>query len=174
MAELTDQRQISDGTVRHMPRRRRQQMSPVKMRLNFTAMIDVIFQLLIYFVVTASFAIDEGILTAKLPEGTGRTEKKLKIPHRPIKIRLAALALPYECRIELVGLGRSPQNFKELAELLAAYQFNDQNTGGVFEPDNPVIIEPDHNVSWQHVVNAFNAAIKTRYTNVAFAQVRDK
>ena len=46
------------------------------------------------------------------------------------------------------------------------------NPSGSFKPDNPLIIEPDGRVRWQHVVNAFNAAVKARYTNVAFAQAR--
>ena len=159
-------------TVHHEPRRRVRDLKRAKMQLNFTAMIDVIFQLLIYFVVTASFAVDEGILTAKLPEGTGKTEAKIKAPDRPIRIRLTALSLPTECRIELVGLNRSPRDFRELADMLASLQYNDRNPNGSFKPDNPLIIEPDALVRWQHVVNAFNAAVKTRYSNVAFAQAR--
>ena len=161
-------------TVHHPPRRRGREAVPAKMQLNFTAMIDVIFQLLIYFVVTASFAVDEGILTAKLPQGTGKPMKVPKTPQHPIKIRLTSLSLPTECRIELVGLSRSPRHFGELAEQLAGLQYNDRNPSGSFKPDNPVIIEPDGHTRWQHVVNAFNAAIKSRYTNVAFAQAREE
>jgi len=140
------------------------------MDLNLTAMIDVIFLLMIYFVITASFAIDEGLLTAKLPEGTGQPTPKPKTPERPIRIRLSPLALPTEYRIELVGFASSPRDFRELAETLSGIQFNKKNPSGSFKPDNQVIIEPTARVRWQHVVNAFNAAIKARYTNVAFSQ----
>ena len=159
-----------DATIHHQSQRRRRAATPPQVQLNITPMIDVIFLLLIYFVVTASFAMDEGILTAKLPEGTGPAEALPKTPQRPIKIRLTSLSMPTECRIELVGIGRSPRHFKELTEQLAALQYNAQNPNGSFKPDNPLIIEPDGRVRWQHVVNAFNSAVKARYTNVAFAQ----
>ncbi len=161
-----------DSTIHHQSRRQRSGRQPPQVQLNITPMIDVIFQLLIYFVITASFVMDEGILTAKLPQGTGKAEGVKKPPERPIKIRLTSLSLPNECRIELVGIGRSPRHFSELAEQLAALQYNEQNPSGSFKPDNPMIIEPDGRVRWQHVVNAFNAAVKARYTNVAFAQAQ--
>ena len=44
--------------------RSRESLEPPKITLNLTAMIDVIFLLLIYFVVTANFTPGEGILTA--------------------------------------------------------------------------------------------------------------
>ena len=156
------------------PRRRRTTtVEPTRMQLNLTSMIDVIFLLLIYFVITASFSADEGILTAKLPEGTGKPSEVPKPPERPIRIRLASLRSPIECRIELAGLGRSPRSFGELHTLLAGMQLNDRNPSGAFKPDNPVIIEPDRHVRWQHVVNAFNAAIRARFLNVSFAQATD-
>ena len=99
---------------------------------------------------------------------------KPKTPERPIKIRLSSLSVATECRIELIGIGRNPRDFRELAQQLASIQYNSRNPGGSFKADNPVIIEPDGFVRWQHVVNAFNAAIKARYTNVAFSQAREQ
>jgi len=154
-------------------RRREMTVEPARMQLNLTSMIDVIFLLLIYFVITASFSADEGILTAKLPQGTGKVQDTPKPPERPIRIRIASLQSPVECRIDLVGLGRSPRHFGELFTLLAGMQMNDGNSAGVFKPDNPVIIEPDRHVRWQHVVNAFNAAVRAKFTNVSFAQATE-
>ena len=167
-----DPANVVEDTIHHQSRRRRSGRQTPQGQLNITPMIDVIFQLLIYFVVTASFAMDEGILTAKLPEGTGNAKAVKKPPDRPIKIRLTSLSLPTECRIELVGIGRSPRHFRELAEQLEALQYNDRNPSGSFKADNPMIIEPDGRVRWQHVVNAFNAVNKARYTNVAFSQIK--
>jgi len=42
---------------------------------------------------------------------------------------------------------------------------------GVFKPGNRVVIKPGAGVRWQHVANAFNAAVRARYTNINFAQV---
>jgi biopolymer transport protein ExbD len=177
MSEATagpDQGTHEEQIAHHKSRRRRSKGGAAAIALNITPMIDVIFQLLIYFIITASFAQDEGILTAKLPEGTGKAPVKPKTPERPIKIRLSSLSVATECRIELIGIGRNPRDFRELAQQLASIQYNSRNPGGSFKADNPVIIEPDGFVRWQHVVNAFNAAIKARYTNVAFSQAREQ
>ncbi len=170
--ELTDR--PTDEAPPYGSRRRETTIEPARMQLNLTSMIDVIFLLLIYFVITASFSADEGILTAKLPEGTGKPAEVPKPPERPIRIRLASTSSPNDVRIDLVGLGRSPRTFGELHTLLSGMQLNDRNPSGAFKDDNPVIIEPDGHVRWQHVVNAFNAAIRARFTNVSFAQATEQ
>ena len=55
------------------------------MELKMTSMIDVVFLLLIYFVITASFAVGEGVITAQFPVGTGEADP-LDPPKNPIKI----------------------------------------------------------------------------------------
>jgi len=65
-----------DQTVHHISRRKKQGVAPARMQLNLTSMIDVIFQLLIYFVVTANFMLDEGVLVAKMPQGTGKSDEQ--------------------------------------------------------------------------------------------------
>ena len=45
-------------TVHHVPLRRKRRRSPGVGQLNLTAMIDVIFLLLIFFVVTSNFQLD--------------------------------------------------------------------------------------------------------------------
>lgn len=173
MATLAPTDRNAEDARPEAPRRRETMIAPARMQLNLTSMIDVIFLLLIYFVITASFSADEGVLTAKLPEGTGKPAEIIKPPERPIRIRLASLTVVNECRIELVGMGRSPRSFNELHTLLAGMQLNSRNPSGAFKPDNPVIIEPDGHVRWQHVVNAFNAAVRARYGNISFAQATE-
>jgi hypothetical protein len=41
--------------------------------------------------------------------------------------------------------------------------------GGMFEADHPIIIEPTATTRWEHAMEAFNAAVRARYTNVTFA-----
>ena len=139
--------------------------------LNLTSMIDVIFQLLIYFVVTASFMIDEGILTAKLPVGAGSPAEQDELPPEKITITLASGEGATSVTIKR---GRQEyDNFGQLAQDLDRMRY-DPDIGqldGIYEADNPVVIEPTGYVRWQHVVNAFNAAIAAKYTNVSFSEV---
>jgi hypothetical protein len=61
-------------------------------------------------------------------------------------------------------------SFGELAGDLDRLRYDPEagHLEGIYEPDNPVLIEPAPGVRWQHVVNAFNAAIAAKYTNVSF------
>lgn len=131
------------------------------MRLNLTAMIDVVFQLLIYFVVTASFAQGEGVLKARLPGGEQGQALGPPPPSAELTVRVAS-AGTHAYRLTVEPGGIAPQSFHELADLL-------ERLKGIYGQDTPVIIEPQRAVRWQHVVNAFNAAVRARYENVAFA-----
>ena len=142
--------------------------------LNLTSMIDVIFQLLIYFVVTAGFMIDEGVLAAKLPQGAAGAVSADELPPDKIEIRLTA----DDTDDSRVQISRGPRDrairyegFRELAEDLGRLRYDPQRgEGGLYDADNPVLIQPSGSVRWQHVVNAFNAALAAGYTNVSFAE----
>jgi len=152
--------------------RRRKTTGPARMQLNLTSMIDVIFLLLIYFVVTASFTPDEGIITAKLPaqEGMG-AQSSLEPPKRPLDIVVHDIG-NYEYRLVIEQVrDRTPRDFAHLAQILAELRHDDTNPGGIYPDDTPVLIKPDRGTAWQHVVNAFNAAITAKYKNVSFARV---
>lgn len=166
----------AEQVVHHEAQRhkRKRAIGGGSMQLNLTSMIDVVFQLLIYFVVTSSFAVGEGVITAKLPTGPGSPKKSRKPPEQPLKIIVNSAGdagTSYRVRIET--LAKRPNNFTELAEFLIQLQHDpDRGLDGPYKPDNPVIIKPDGSVRWQHVVNAFNAAVKARYSNVSFAQAQ--
>ena len=170
MAEA--QEQADPGAER--PRKKKGSgVEPASMSLNMQSMIDVIFQLLIYFVITASFSVNEGIVSAKLPKqkGQGDSPEDPEPPEQKLKIFLTSVP-PSGYRLRVKGRG-PVENFDRLGELLKTMQYNPETGGsGVYKPDNPVIIEPEGRVRWQHVVNAFNAAVYARYENISFAAVQ--
>lgn len=165
----------AEEIVHHESRRHKRGLPPAKMQVNLTSMIDVIFQLLIYFVVTATFSVGEGVITAKLPQGPGKASEEPKPPTRPLDI-LVTSAAGASYRISIRGAASQPTTFSELRGLLVQLQYDPERglTAGAYEPDNPVIIKPDGEVRWQHVVNAFNAALGARYTNISFAQAQSE
>lgn len=156
------------ATVHHKTARKRHGRPVGRLQLNATALIDVVFLLLVYFLVTANFAPDEGVLTAKLPQGLGVPADALSLPPTPIQIGLEAVG-DVGCQIhlddEIVG------SFKDLGRVLASRQYDPGRgrTEGIYKPDNPIVITPGATVRWQHVANAFNAAVAARYTHVSFA-----
>ena len=136
-------------------------------QMNLSSMLDVCFQLLIFFVLTATFAVGEGVLPADLPTGSGAPSDEAP-PELPLKILLKSLGGD-DVSIQLEALP-SPPNFDDLARILVTVQNRPDNPTGKFNPDDPVIIQADATVGWGHVVNAFNAAVRARYTNVNFAK----
>ena len=159
-------------TVHHEPQRKKNRgLEPVRMTVNLTSMIDVIFQLLIYFIITATFVIGEGVLTVKMPQGPGKPKPQNTPPAQPLNILVNSAGVDgigYRVTIEGVA---EPADFTELAHSLIQLQYDpDRGRNGPYKPDNPLIIKPAGEVRWQHVVNAFNASLRARYTNIRFAQ----
>jgi biopolymer transport protein ExbD len=148
---------------------------PKKMpELNIVPMLDVCFNLLIFFISTASFAVGEGVLPANMPVGQGVAQQDTDAPDQPIKIMLRSLGaddIAIEIEGSAVALGK---DFNELFENLKRLQHNPENPNGIYSADDPVIIQPEGNVQWGFVVNAFNAAIRARYKKVNFAQIATK
>ena len=156
-----------EATVHHESPRTRRKLKRGSLQLNITPMIDVIFQLLIYFIITASFTQDEGVLSAKMPPQDGSDPPD--IPPQTLVIQIEPAGRDYVLAIE--GDPVPVRNFTELADRLRQMQFNpERGLRGVFKPDDPVRIRPEGQVRWQHVVNAFNAAVTARYTDVGFAK----
>ncbi|MFK7790933.1 MAG: ExbD/TolR family protein [Phycisphaeraceae bacterium] len=131
------------------------------MQLQMTSMIDVVFLLLIYFVITANFTIDEGTLLATMPGNSAqdRPEDTLDPPTN-IELTSADDGVTYRIRVD----GQEPAN----ASALATYMTN-RVASGQMAKDDIVQIKPQGVVRWQHVVNVFNACVSAELENVGFA-----
>ncbi|MBI1373970.1 MAG: hypothetical protein GC159_14705 [Phycisphaera sp.] len=136
--------------------------------LNLTSMMDVVFQLLIFFVLTASFAVGEGILPAELPVGQGK-QADTDTPKQPIKVLLKS-AGGEDVLIQLEGMPTAPADFPELYQTLRSMQVGSGGAFAVYNKDDPIIIKPDSTVRWGHVVNAFNACVRAKYENINFSE----
>lgn len=158
--------------MEHHDRRAKKEGSAELSNLNLTSMIDVVFQLLVYFVVTTSFAQGEGVIIAKLPKAGGAAAADVKPPERPLKIILSSTGMS-GYRINLDGYPAAPRDFVDLNQTLLQLQYDpSRGLSGPYKQDNPIIIQPDGQVRWQHVVNAFNATVSARYKNVSFGQAQ--
>ena len=164
MTQTADQEHV----LHHESPRKRRGPEGGNMQPKMDSFIDVIFLLLIYFVITASFTPGEGIITARLPQGTGKPNP-LEPPKQPLSIILSSKAF-YEADVEVEGFGGA-RDFQELQRIMIELQY-DPSAGrnGNRKPDDPVVIKPAGDVRWEHVVNTFNAAVAAKYKNIAFAQ----
>ena len=144
--------------------------------LNITSFMDLTFNLLLFFVLTANFASAEGVLLATLPKGSGGGgEAILDIPddtppddRPPVRIFLQAVpGAGQSAFIRIEGVPTSPgQDYEQFYQMLKQWRRDPSNPNGAYEPDQPINIQPDRNCSWNDVVNAFNAAIRAKYTSV--------
>ena len=169
MAEPQQQQGPDEETVHHQSARQKRSagIQPARMQLNLTSMIDVIFQLLIYFVVTATFAANEGVLSADLPEIGSGTADNPEPPKEKLHIDLNSYE---QTSVRIRVFNQRIASFQDLHErLLNVQHYPEEGRTGEFAVDDPIVIRPTGRVRWQHVVNAFNAAVRAQYENISFA-----
>ncbi len=155
--------------VHHIGSAERRKRDPAKVgQLNLTSMMDVVFQLLIFFVLTAQFVINEGIIPADLPRGQAEKTEDIEVPLDPVIIFLQSAG--DDVVIDIPGTPPIRGNFQELFERLRGWRLSDENPSGIYPPDNPIVIRPKSRVRWKHVVNAFNQCVRAKYENVSFAE----
>lgn len=140
--------------------------------LNLAPMMDVMFNLLIFFLVATSFKLPEGLLQAKLPRTSGiSVSQTLAVPVVPIKIFLEPADSPGGTVIRISSSLRTDaaslvlvQGFENLYGLLQGMTAKPGVT-----VDTPVIIAAKPRTAWDQVVNAYNASLRAKYKNVVFA-----
>jgi biopolymer transport protein ExbD len=132
--------------------------APDKVEMQLTSMIDVIFLLLIFFIMTFKISAQEGDFNIKMPIGGG--QGAMDTTNIPIKLRLRA-----NPDGELVDiLVDETRSFGNDFTKLRAYIL--QLTGGN-APPNPeegpeVEIDLDYNLRYVHVIEAITAVTGQR------------
>ena len=136
--------------------------APAKMQPPMTPMIDVTFNLLIFFLLTPSFGGADGFLTTNLPdEGPGSRPPPMR---EPIRVELFDTgARGEDVAIVLAGTRSLGANFDALR---AAHE--DLRMRGI-SPSKPVLIAPTMATRHKWVVKAFDAVVAARFTDVEFA-----
>ena len=133
------------------------------MSMNLTPMIDLVFLLLFFFLTVSRFRAPEGMLPAQLPAQTAAVSTE--IPRTPIRIRFVAdAAWPGECLVSIDRSGEPPMPIGELTPALKAIQSPEHG----FDTHTPVHLLAAGDVAWDHVVNAYNAALAARYEKIFF------
>ena len=114
--------------------------------LNLAALLDVCFLLMMFFLVTATHAADEGIIG--LPLGGCITDGD-DPPPPDLKLSIQASA---NNSVMMYCPGRSEAigGFREL------YDHLERLKRDVYGSGSPIQIRPDRSVAWEHVVNALN------------------
>ena len=148
------------NSMHRSPRRPRQ----APRELNLTSCIDVVFLLLIFFIVTTQFTDREGTMLAQLSGGDPPDPR----PQMPLKVHVTSMG-ETGYRLDIQGHPVRPTSFGDLIAMMKQLQ-DDPAIGrtGLYQADNLVLIAPEEKVRWQHVVNAYNASRRAGFTQIAF------
>ncbi|MCH2134020.1 MAG: biopolymer transporter ExbD [Phycisphaerales bacterium] len=148
---------------------------PPRIGVNLAAMIDVVFLLLIYFMVATDFRKGEEVFRLDLPERqAGANEALYDLAEEPLLIRLRedpASDQGYTVTIE--GGWPAVDDAEAVGRFLAASLIGGTASaaaggdGGYFTADHPVIIVATPVTAWAHVVSVFNAVVGAGYDAVS-------
>lgn len=124
-----------------------------KIELMMTPMIDVVFQLLIFFMLNLRIVAPEGDFNIKMPLGAAAERVTPDIPLPAINVRLVA---DPEGKLAAIQMGdRALASFAELHENILA-MVGDVGPGGV-AGDTEVEIDADYDLKYEYVVEALTA-----------------
>jgi len=179
-------RQISGAEVRYESHRKRRRPARPKMQPPLTPMIDVTFQLLLYFLIAATFR-NEGNIPSSLPKGQDSGPGKVQ----PVFVIIRQDGVGAESRpVYFVKVGQGQEEPVPVSEGLslenyraqAALALHDEllRIKGTSDPDIPLVIKPQADYSragpgqypyvrWMYVVDAFNQAMRCEFKEIGFA-----
>lgn len=131
--------------------------------LNVVPLVDVLFLLMIFFVIAGTFGLSEGVLASRMTLG-GRGGWGTPLPISPVVVEVLADQSPgvvYRLR-----LGQRDRDLHQPAELAAELKRVNELPG--FGAQTPVVILADDNALWNDVVEGWNAILLSGFQDVAF------
>ena len=134
--------------------------------LNLAPMMDIMFNLLIFFLVATTFQMPEGVFLARLPRHVG-LGGQLSVPMVPIRVLLqerqarTAIYLSFSISLREQFEGTPMADYEELYTCLA-----DLRTREGFDRDSPVVLAAQDQVDWQQLIEAYNSAVRAGFAKM--------
>ena len=151
-----------DETVHYVSQRAKRGRAKARIAVPMTPMIDVTFQLLIYFILTTTFRQAEGQIPGTLPKAGASGAATMEKLQTPIKITLHPTGDANEgVAYEVLGVHQRISD----PEILYAVLEKLRIAGG---KESPVIINARRDVRWRFVVEVFNQVVANEFKNIAF------
>jgi biopolymer transport protein ExbD len=161
---MSKQKQIERSETQHyVSQRKKRGQQPAKLQPPLTPMIDVTFQLLLYFLLTAEFREEEGGIPGTLPNKGGIVKKK-EDPRKPIRVEIEPAGEFSKAARFVIGNRPPTVDRDELQRIL----MGEREAAG----DDPpaLVIQPHGGVRWQYVVEVFNAAARARFEEIGWVR----
>jgi len=143
--------------------RKKRGRAKASLQLPLTPMIDVVFQLLIYFLLTA-FIPPEGRIPGTLPR-LGAPAEPTAVDLRPIRILIRPTDVTRRSvSYEIQGTSEPIEEPAVLYERLLGRR----ESLGARGNEVPIIIVPRQDVKWSFVLEAFNQAVRARFKHIGW------
>lgn len=144
--------------------RKRRRLAWARYQPNLTPLIDVLFLLLLFFLLGTRLRVEEGQIPASLPQvSAGASITKSIVPPLTLRVLIRPAGESNEQASYDLGDGQPLRDATTLYEQLAA-----RSAGSA---DVLVQISPQSHVRWEFVVEAFNQAVRAGFQKIAFAPV---
>lgn len=148
-------------------RKQRHQPPPVRYQPNLTPLIDVLFLLLLFFLLGTRFRHEEGSIPGTLPQIGGEKASASPVSLPPsLYVDIEPAGANAESAWYSIAAGRGTQilTADDLYNRLAAMY----STYGKDAKDVPVFIRPRPDVRWEFTVEAFNQVARAKFTSIGF------
>ena len=136
--------------------RNRQNDYQKKNSISITPLIDVIFLLMIFFLMTINFNKSEGVLENRLPQTSRQDNQDAPQDRENVRLRVKMVKKATQLKIYLQE--RVVFTYKDLKYYL------DQ-----LPEDILIIFEPSNNVPYKHVIGVYDTCLKSNKKNIVFA-----
>lgn len=124
--------------------------------INITPLIDVIFLLMIFFLMTINFNKSEGVLENKLPQTGSQTSSETPNDYETVKLRVKMIKEKNLLKIYIQE--RIVYNYSDLLHYL-----------NQLPEDILIIFEPSDNVPFKHVIGVYDVCLKSKKNNIVFS-----
>ncbi len=124
--------------------------------INITPLIDVIFLLMIFFLMTINFYTPEGVLANRLPQISSQESDESPQDYETVRLRIKMIKEQTQLKIYLQE--RVVFSYTDLLYYL------DQLPEEIL-----IIIEPNNNVPYKHVIGVYNMCLKSKKKNLVFS-----
>lgn len=133
--------------------------------LNLTSMIDVVFLLLIYFMVATEFRTAEESFPMDLP--IREHGQSLMLDREPLVILVESTGQDqHDVRLRLEGPWDPVPSTEALFSFLRSNLAEGLGSSGLFTRTHPILIRPTSQTRWDHTLAIYNTVAKAAYTNI--------
>jgi biopolymer transport protein ExbD len=121
-----------------------------------TPLIDVIFLLMIFFLMTINFQKPEGVLDNRLPQITSHESSDPPQDWEMVRLRIKMIKEGKQLKIYLQE--RIVYTYQDLLHYLNR-----------LPQDILIIVEPEYDVIYKHIIGVYNICLKSKKNNIVFS-----